>query len=265
MKPRDGEYVIRTEDIEEFVEKEGDTIALILFPGVNYYSGQAFDFERITQAGHKKGCLVGFDLAHGAGNLVFKLHDWGADFAVWCSYKYLNAGPGGIAGAFVHEKHVNDRTIPKFLGWWGNDKETRFLMEPEYRPIPSAESWQLSNPPILQLAALKASLDIFDEAGIEVLRTKSEKLTGYMEFLIDEMNDGSIEIITPRNVQERGCQLSIRTKKNGRELFGRLIENGVICDWREPDVIRVAPEAPLYNTFTDVWNFVEILFGSNVI
>jgi kynureninase len=261
MKPRKGESVIRTEDIEEFIEKEGDSVALVLFAGVNYYSGQAFEYEKITRAGHKKGCIVGFDHAHGAGNMVLHLHDWEVDFAVWCSYKYLNGGPGAIAGAFVHEKHLNNPSLPKFAGWWGQDKKTRFLMGHEFIPIPTVESWQLSNPPILQLASLKASLDIFDEAGMQNLRVKSEKLTGYLEFLINEKNDGSIEIITPKDKNQRGCQLSLRTKRNGREIHSRLNEQGVICDWREPDVIRVAP-VPLYNTFMDVYNFVEILFIS---
>jgi kynureninase len=258
MKPRKGESTIRTEDIEEFIEREGDSIALILFAGVNYYSGQAFEYERITKAGHRKDCVVGFDMAHGAGNLVLNLHDWNVDFAVWCSYKYLNGGPGAIAGAFVHERHINDQSLPKFLGWWGHDKATRFLMETKYIPIPTVESWQLSNPPILQLASLRASLDIFDEIGMQKLRKKSELLTGYAEYLIKENDSGIIEIITPKDPNQRGCQLSLRTKQNGRVIHNRLNENGVICDWREPDVIRIAP-VPLYNSFMDVWNFAEIL------
>ncbi len=259
MKPREGEYTIRTEDILECIEKEGDSIALIMFAGVNYYTGQAFEFEKITSAGHKKGCTVGFDHAHGAGNLLLKLHDWNVDFAVWCSYKYLNGGPGAIAGAFVHKKHLLDMTIPKFWGWWGQDKATRFLMHHNFQPIPTVESWQLSNPPILQLAALRASLDIFHEVGIEALRHKSEMLTGYMEYLINENNNGNIEIITPKNINERGCQLSLRAKSGGKKLHQSLNESGVICDWREPDVIRAAP-VPLYNTFIDVWNFVDLLY-----
>jgi kynureninase len=259
MKPREGETTIRTEDIELYLEREGGTVALVMFSGVNYYTGQAFEFERITKAGHKAGCVVGFDLAHAAGNLHLKLHEWDIDFAVWCSYKYLNGGPGAIAGAFVHKKHLLDMAIPKFWGWWGQDKATRFLMAHNYQPIPTVESWQLSNPPILQLAALRASLDIFDEAKIANLRAKSEKLTGYMEFLINENNDGNIEIITPADKNQRGCQLSIRAKQNGKDLHTRLNNSGVICDWREPDVIRAAP-VPLYNTFEDVYRFVEILF-----
>ena len=258
INPREGESIIRTEDIEEFIDREGDSIALILFSGVNYYSGQAFEMERIVKAGHKKGCIVGFDHAHAAGNLVMNLHDWGVDFAVWCSYKYLNGGPGAVAGCFVHEKHITDNTIPKYLGWWGQDKETRFLMEHKFKPIPTVESWQLSNPPIFQLASLRASLDIFKEAGMEALREKSEKLTGYMEYLIEQKCKGSIEIITPKDKNQRGCQLSLRAKHDGKKLHQKLIDNGVVCDWREPDVIRVAP-VPLYNTFEDVFNFVEIL------
>jgi kynureninase len=260
MKPEEGETLIKTEDIEEYFDREGDSIALVMFSGVNYYTGQAFEMERITKVAHKKGCIVGFDLAHAAGNHVMNLHDWNVDFAVWCSYKYLNGGPGAVGGCFVHERHVKDRSIPKFLGWWGHDKETRFLMEHKFVPIPTVESWQLSNPPILPLASLKASLDIFDEVGMNALREKSEKLTGYMEFLIEQRKDSNIEIITPKDKNQRGCQLSLRIKSGGKQLHQKLLDNGVICDWREPDVIRVAP-VPLYNTFVDVYNFVEILFG----
>ncbi len=262
MKPRSGEDKIRTEDIEELIYREGDSIALIWFAGVNYYSGQAFDIERITAAAHKKGCIAGFDLAHSAGNMLLKLHDWNVDFAVWCNYKYLNGGPGAIGGAFVHEKHLNDSSLPKFLGWWGHDKKTRFLMDHKYIPIPTAESWQVSNPPIFQLAALNASLDIFEEAGIENLRIKSEKLTAYLEFLLKENNNSDIDIITPPEINERGCQLSLRVKYGGKDLYNRLINEGVICDWREPDVIRVAP-VPLYNSFEDVRKFSEIFFDNN--
>lgn len=260
MKPRPGEDIIRTEDILEKIENEGESIALIMFAGVNYYTGQAFEMEKITDAGHKKGCFVGFDLAHAAGNLKLDLHNWDCDFAVWCSYKYLNGGPGAIAGAFVNKRHLLDMTIPKFWGWWGQDKATRFLMDHDFRPIPTVESWQLSNPPILQLAALRASLDIFHEAGMDALREKSELLTGYMEYLVNENNNGNIEIITPENKTERGCQLSIRAKQNGKFLHKKLNTAGVICDWREPDVIRCAP-VPLYNTFMDIWKFTEILYS----
>ena len=260
MNPRDGEDTIRTEDIEELIEREGDSIALIWFAGVNYYTGQAFEFDRITKAGHKKNIPVGFDLAHAAGNLNLKLHDWDIDFAVWCNYKYMNGGPGAIGGAFVNERHLKDESLPKFLGWWGHDKKTRFLMDHKYISIPTVESWQLSNPPILQLASLKASLDIFDEVGMKSLREKSELLTNYLEFLIHENKNDFIKIITPSNINERGCQLSLRVKSNGKDLYNRLMQSGVVCDWREPDVIRVAP-VPLYNTFEDVFKFSEILFS----
>lgn len=260
MKPREGEDTIRTEDIEALIEKEGDSIALIWFAGVNYYTGQAFDIERITKAGHRKGCIVGFDLAHATGNLVMKLHEWEVDFAVWCNYKYMNAGPGAIGGAYVHEKHLNDQTIPKFLGWWGHDKKTRFLMDHKYIPIPTVESWQLSNPPILQLASLKASLDIFEQAGMKALRKKSELLTGYLEFLLNNKISENIKIITPSEKSDRGCQLSLRINKGGKDLYDKLMKNGVVCDWREPDVIRVAP-VPLYNSFEDVWKFSEIIIS----
>ncbi|MEP7146763.1 MAG: kynureninase [bacterium] len=259
MKPREGEDIIRTEDIEELIEREGNSIALIWFAGVNYYTGQAFEQEKITKAGHMKGCVVGFDLAHAAGNLLMNLHEWEVDFAVWCNYKYMNAGPGAVGGSYVNERHLKDQSLPKFLGWWGHDKETRFLMEHKYIAIPTAESWQLSNPPILQLAALRASLDIFDSAGMKALRNKSEQLTSYLEFLINENKNDLVEIITPKNINERGCQLSLRIKSNGRDLYTRLLKEGIVCDWREPDVIRVAP-APLYNKFEDVYEFSKIIF-----
>lgn len=258
IHPREGEDTIRTEDIESLIEKEGDSIALIMLGGVNYYTGQAFDMERITGIGHSKGCLVGFDLAHAAGNILLKLHDWDIDFAVWCSYKYLNSGPGSIAGCFIHEKHSNNSELPRFVGWWGHNKETRFLMGPNFEPIEGAEGWQLSTPPILQMAALRASMEIFDEVGMERLKAKSDLLTGYLEFLIDEIKSESISIITPRDIKRRGCQLSIRIQGNGKVLHNKLTSQGVICDWREPDVIRVAPVS-LYNTFMDVYKFSEIL------
>lgn len=249
---------MRTEDIVRTIEEHGDSVALIMLGGVNYYTGQAFDMERITKAGHAVGAVVGFDLAHAAGNLELKLHDWNVDFACWCSYKYLNSGPGGIAGAFVHERHAEDFGLPRFAGWWGHDKETRFLMGPDFHPIRGAEGWQLSNPPIFQMAALRASLDIFAEAGMESLGEKSRKLTGYMEFLLSEIKDQRISVITPSNPKDRGCQLSIRVKNSDRGLFEALMKRGVIADWREPDVIRVAP-VPLYNSFMDVYKFVEVL------
>lgn len=261
VKPQEGESIIRMDDIYDIIDKEGDKIALIMIAGVNYYSGQLFDLKGITEAGHRKGCIVGFDLAHAMGNIPLKLHDWDVDFAVWCNYKYMNGGPGAIGGAFINSRHVQDNSIPKFLGWWGHDKETRFLMDSTYIPIPTAESWQLSNPPIFQLAALKASLDIFYEANIEKLREKSIQLTGYMEYLINEKNKERdfVEIITPANPEARGCQLSLRAKENGKDTHARLIKDCVFCDWREPDVIRVAA-VPLYNSFEDVYCFVEILF-----
>ncbi|HEX8289264.1 MAG TPA: kynureninase [Pyrinomonadaceae bacterium] len=258
LKPREGETLLRTEDIERTITENGDSVALILLGGVNYYTGQAFDFQRITEIGHRIGAFVGFDLAHAAGNIELKLHDWNADFAAWCSYKYLNGGPGAIAGAFVHERHAENFDLPRFAGWWGHKKETRFLMGSEFVPMKGAEGWQLSNPPIFQLAALKASLDIFEEAGMNALIEKSKKLTGYLEFLLGEIRDERISVITPSNPNERGCQLSIRVKNADKKLFKAISERGVIADWREPDVIRVAP-VPLYNSFADVFQFTEIL------
>lgn len=258
MKPRVGEDSLRTEDIEDFLDAEGQEVALLLIGGVNYYSGQAFDMERITRAAHAKGCCVGFDLAHAAGNLVLRLYDWDVDFAVWCSYKYLNSGPGGIAGCFVHERHAQEFDVPRFSGWWGHNKQTRFKMGPTFDAIPGAEGWQLSNPPILSLAGLRASMEIFDEVGMEKLRAKSQQLTAYLEFLLDQHPAREFRIITPRDPKQRGCQLSILIHKEGRRVFDRLTEKGVVCDWREPDVIRVAP-VPLYNSFADVWSFATIL------
>jgi kynureninase len=258
LAPREGETYLRTEDIEQTIAENGDAIALILLGGVNYYTGQAYDMRRITEIGHKIGAVVGFDLAHAAGNIELRLHDWNADFAAWCSYKYLNAGPGGIAGCFVHERHAESFDLPRFAGWWGHDKETRFLMESKFVPMRGAEGWQLSNPPIFQLAALKASLDIFEETGMRALTEKSRKLTGFLEFLLAEIKDERISVITPSNPESRGCQLSIRVKDSDKTLYKALSDKGVVADWREPDVIRVAP-VPLYNTFTDVYKFAEIL------
>ncbi len=258
LAPRAGEATLRTEDIVEAIRENGDEIALVLLGGVNYYTGQAFDFEAITKAGHDAGAIVGFDCAHAAGNLELKLHDWNVDFAAWCSYKYLNAGPGGIAAVFVHERHAERFDLPRFAGWWGHDKQTRFLMGDEFRPMRGAEGWQISNPPILQMAALRASLEIFHEAGISNLRLKSKVLTGYLEFLLTEIDTERIEIITPDDPEQRGCQLSIRVRESDHSLFDAISEAGVIADWREPDVIRVAP-VPLYNSFTDVYKFSRIL------
>ena len=258
LRPREGEALVRMEDVEVLLQSEGESIALILLGGVNYYTGQVFPMKRITEIGHSKGSFVGFDLAHAAGNLRLQLHDSGMDFAVWCTYKYLNAGPGSLGGCFVHERHAYDTSLPRFAGWWGHDKDTRFNMRHPFNPIPGAEGWQLSNPPILSLAAIRASLDIFQEVGMEALVKKSKLLTGYLEFLLDEMHGKRIQIITPRNPEERGCQLSIQVKDADKGLFDKITAAGVISDWREPDVIRVAP-VPLYNSFEDVYRFVEVL------
>jgi kynureninase len=256
LRPRAGEATLRDEDIVALIEREGDSIALIMLGGVNYSSGQAFDMQAITKAGHAQGCAVGFDLAHAAGNLLLHLHDWDVDFAVWCSYKYLNGGPGCIGGCFVHERHAHDATLPRFAGWWGHDPATRFSMGPDFHPTPGADGWQLSNPSILSMAALRASLDLFEEAGIENLRAKSLSLTGYLEFLLDHCASRKFEILTPRDPQRRGAQLSLRMKSAGREICDRLAEAGVLCDWREPDILRAAP-VPLYNSYQDVYGFVQ--------
>jgi kynureninase len=258
LKPRGTETCLRLEDIEKTIVEHGDSIALIMLGGVNYYTGQKFDFQRIVEIGHRVGAVVGFDLAHAAGNVELKLHDWNADFAAWCSYKYLNAGPGSVGGAFVHERHAENFDLPRFAGWWGHDKKTRFLMGDRFEPIAGAEGWQLSNPPIFQLAALKASLDVFEEAGMRNLIKKSKTLTSYLEFLLSEIKDERVSVITPPDENERGCQLSIRVADADKNLFKAISARGVIADWREPDVIRVAP-VPLYNTFTDVFRFAEIL------
>lgn len=256
IAPRSGDKTVRTEDIEKLLASEGEQIALTMLGGVNYYSGQAFECERIAAAAHARGCVVGFDMAHAAGNIPLQLHDWNADFAVWCSYKYLNGGPGCVAGCFVHERHARNPDLPRFAGWWGNDKDARFRMEPEFQPIAGAEGWQLSNPSILSMAAVRASMDIFDEAGMERLRAKSELLTGYLEFLLEQKTHENFSIITPRHPAHRGAQLSLQITKNGRTLCDRLAQQGIICDWREPDILRVAP-APLYNSFLDVHTFAE--------
>ena len=256
IAPRPGETTIRTEDIEQRLAENGEQVALILLGGVNYYTGQAFDCSRITQAGHAQGCVVGFDMAHAAGNLQLKLHDWGVDFAVWCSYKYLNGGPGCVAGCFVHERHARNLELPRFAGWWGHDKTSRFRMEPKFQPIAGAEGWQLSNPSILSMAALHASMDIFDEATMARLRAKSETLTSYLEFLLTQQHCENYSVLTPRDPSQRGAQLSLQIRKGGRAICDRLAQQGVICDWREPDILRVAP-VPLYNSFLDVHTFGE--------
>lgn len=258
LKARDGEELIRIEDIEKVIEEQGDEIALIMLGNTNYYTGQFFDMKRITEIGHAKGCKVGFDCAHGAGNVDLQLHDSGADFAVWCSYKYMNSGPGSLAGCFVHERHAHDKELPRFAGWWGHNKETRFKMRDGFDPIAGVESWQLSNPPILSMAAIKASLEIFQEAGIKNLRKKADSLTGYLEYLVDDIGDDRIKIITPRDVKQRGSQLSIQVKSADKTIFDKITEAGVIADWREPDVIRIAPTA-LYNSYEDVYRFSELL------
>ncbi len=260
LEPRAGQSILATDDILALIESRSDEIALIMLGGVNYYTGQFFDLARITAAGHAAGAIVGFDLAHAAGNVPLQLHDWQVDFAAWCSYKYLNAGPGGIAGVFVHENHADDFTLPRFAGWWGHDKATRFQMGDQFLPIRGAEGWQLSNPPIFQLAALRASLEIFAAAGMDALRAKSVRLTGYLEFLLRGINDDRIELVTPSNPNERGCQISIRVRDANKQLFHEIESRGVVADWREPDVIRVAP-VPLYNSYHDVWQFVRILSG----
>ena len=257
-KPRKGEELCRFEDLEEIMDNHGNEIALLMIGSTNYYTGQSFPLKKITQLGHSFNCMVGFDLAHGAGNIQPNLHETGADFAVWCTYKYLNSGPGSLGGCFVHERHANNEKLNRFAGWWGHNKKTRFNMRHEFDALPGAEGWQLSNPPILSMAAIRASLDTFAEAGFENLRKKSENLTGFLEFLLDEMKNEAINVITPRNPEERGCQLSIQVKNADKNLHTKLTEAGVISDWREPDVIRVAP-APLYNSFGDVFRFSEKL------
>jgi kynureninase len=255
---------VRSDEIARFLERAGDSIALVLLPGVQYYTGEAFDIAAITRLAHAQGCVAGFDLAHAAGNLVLRLHDWGVDFAVWCTYKYLNSGPGSVGGCFVHERHGRRTDLPRLAGWWGHDKALRFRMESGFRPIPGAEGWQLSNPPILSLAAIRASLDVFVEAGgMEPLRAKSLRLTGYLEWLLQREIGEAVEVITPADPNRRGCQLSLRVKSKtpGRTVFERLEAAGVTGDWREPDVIRVAP-VPLYNRYEEVWRFVEILRGA---
>lgn len=258
IKPREGEHVIRHEDIISTINQTGNSLSLVLFGGVNYYTGQLFDMRSITDAAHAVGAYAGFDLAHAAGNVELHLHDWDVDFACWCSYKYLNSGPGGVAGVYINEKHATNTSLPRFAGWWGYTKETRFKMDKGFEAIPTAEGWQLSNAPILSMAAHKASLDIFDEAGIERLHAKRKMLSDYLLFIIDDCNLRSgekvIEVITPRNENEKGCQVSILMLKRGKEIFDELTKQGVIADWREPNVIRVAP-VPLYNSFEDVYRF----------
>ncbi|WP_127132467.1 kynureninase [Pseudoflavitalea rhizosphaerae] len=262
IAPREGGHTMRIEDILTAIETHKDSLALVMFGGVNYYSGQVLDMKTITEAAHKAGAIAGFDLAHGAGNIPLELHNWNVDFACWCSYKYLNSGPGSVAGAFVHQKHLGNKELPRFAGWWGHTKETRFLMQPGFDPIPTAEGWQLSNAPVLSMAAHKASIDIFDEAGMPALVKKGRALSGYLQFILEEMNAQSgtkvVEVITPSNESERGCQVSLLMLVRGKEVFKTLMDRGVIADWREPNVIRVAP-VPMYNRFEDVWMFGQII------
>lgn len=256
-KPRKGEELCRFEDLEAILNSQENEIALLMIGSTNYYTGQSFPLKKITELGHKHNCVVGFDLAHGAGNIQPNLHESGADFAVWCTYKYLNSGPGSLGGCFVHERHANNKELNRFAGWWGHNKDTRFNMRKDFDALPGAEGWQLSNPPILSMAAIRASLDTFTEAGFDNLREKSIKLTSYLEFLLDEMKNDAINVITPRNPEERGCQLSIQIKNADKALHTKLTEAGVVSDWREPDVIRIAP-TPLYNSFEDVYKFSKI-------
>jgi kynureninase len=264
VAPREGEYTLRTEDIISTIQQHGDSIAVVLFGGVNYYSGQLFDMKRITEAAHAVGAYAGFDLAHAAGNVELHMHDWNVDFACWCSYKYLNSGPGAVGGIFIHEKHVANKDLPRFAGWWGYTKETRFQMEKGFEAIPTAEGWQLSNAPVLAMAAHKASLDVFEEAGMENLHAKRKLLSDYLLFIIDYCNsqhdEKIIQVITPRNENEKGCQVSMLMLKKGKEIFNELTKQGVLADWREPNVIRIAP-VPLYNSFEDVFRFGEIIFS----
>jgi kynureninase len=260
-RPRKGEFTVRQEDIEAALDKHGDEIAVVLIAGVNFFTGQLFDIPAITKAAQKRGIIVGIDLAHAIGNVPLALHDWNVDFAVWCSYKYLNAGPGAVAGAFVHSRHATNTKLLRLAGWFGNDPNTRFRLhlEPEFIPVPSADGWQISNPPIFSMAPLRASLSIFDQAGrIEALRAKSIKLTGYLQFLLESAGHSKLTVITPRETDARGCQLSILVHENPKKLFGKLEAAGVKCDFREPNVIRAAP-TPLYNTFLEVWRFAKIL------
>ena len=261
IKRRNGEHNIRLEDVLAKIEEVGEELALALIGGVNYYTGQVFDMKTITAAGHKAGAYVGWDLAHAAGNVKLELHDWNVDFAAWCSYKYMNSGPGNASGCFVHEKHHHDAALPRFAGWWGHNKERRFKMEPTFDPVHGADGWQISNLPVLSLAPYLASVEMFDEIGMEALIEKRNLITSYLEFILQEIDkevDSTFEIITPSNPAERASQLSVLLHGEGRSLFDYLMENGVITDWREPNVIRLAP-VPLYTSFADMYEFGQIL------
>jgi kynureninase len=263
VAPREGEQLIREEDILDKIHELGDELALVMIGGVNYYTGQLFDMKKITEAGHLVGAIVGFDLAHAAGNINLQLHDWGIDFAAWCGYKYLNSSPGGVSGMFVHERHANKPELPRFAGWWGYNKESRFKMEPGFIPMPGAEGWQLSNAPVLGMAAHLASLELFHEAGMERIGRKRDVLTAFLEFIIHDVSERNkerctFEIITPSEITKRGAQLSILVHGQGKSLFDKLSDEGVVADWREPNVIRIAP-APLYNSFEDCYWFGKLL------
>ena len=260
VPPREGEYLIREEDILSAIEANSDQLAMLFLGGINFFTGQLFDIAKLTQAAHAVGAIAAFDLAHAAGNVPLELHDWDVDFAAWCSYKYLNASPGNVGAIFVHERHSESLDLPRFGGWWGHDKATRFKMEYDFRPMEGAEGWQISNVAVLGMAAMKASIDITNEAGMPALRQKSEVLTGYLEYTIDrlaeEFPDARINMITPRDPAQRGCQLSINVAGRNRELFESMLAANIFCDFREPDVIRLAP-VPLYNSFADVYRFGE--------
>jgi kynureninase len=262
VHPRKGEHTIRQEDILQTIEQHKEELALVLWGGVNYYTGQLFDMQAITAAAQKAGAKLGFDLAHAAGNVPLQLHDWNVDFACWCSYKYLNAGPGAVGGVYIHERHHNNSNIPRYAGWWGYDKTTRFKMEKGFKPMPGAEGWQLSTPSFLMYALHKTALDIFEKAGWDIIQEKRQQLNAYVWFLLDEVNKASkeaiIEFITPLNERERGCQVSMLMLQKGREIFDALTKAGIMLDWREPNVIRLAP-VPLYNTYEEVWQFADIL------
>jgi kynureninase len=260
--PREGKIYIDKQDILDTIKAHGNETALVIFGGVNYYSGQVFNMQEICKAAHEVGALCGFDLAHAAGNVALELHDWEVDFACWCSYKYLNSGPGGVSGAFIHQRHIQNTALPRLAGWWGHNKENRFKMEQQFQPIPTAEGWQLSNAPVLSMAAHKASLDIFAEAGMHNLVKKGKALSAYLLFILNGINQSFnnpiMEILTPTDEDERGCQVSILMLKDGKRIFDELIKSGIIADWREPNVIRVAP-VPLYNSFEDIFNFGKVL------
>jgi kynureninase len=260
VRPRDGEHAVRMEDAEEMLERRGSEIAVVWWNGVNFLTGQFFDLPRLTAAAHRQGCLVGLDLAHAAGNVPLALHAWGVDFAAWCSYKYLNGGPGAVGGAFVHEKHGRNTSLPRLAGWWGNDPATRFRMQlqPDFVPQEGADGWQVSNPPILAMAPLRASLALFDAAGLEALRKKSARLTGYLHYLLERAPAGRFEVATPPPFTERGCQVSLLVRDRPHDLLKALEAAGVVCDFREPNVIRAAP-VPLYNSYQDVWTFADVL------